>query len=81
MGISVNTITGEVTQVKDSVIPPKTQSQIDAEKSAQAKAELAAIDIASIRHMREWIASQPTAPQSLKDREAAAITERSKIKP
>jgi len=79
MGISVNTITGEVTQVKDSVIPPKTQSQIDTEKSAQAKVALTTIDATSIRAIREWIISQPTAPQLLKDKEAAAIIERGKL--
>lgn len=59
--------------------PPKTQAQLDAEASAAAKAELLRIDMASIRSMREWIAAQPTAPQILKDKEAAAVIERSKV--
>lgn len=45
-----------------------------------AKAELAALDAASIRSIREWIAAQPTAPQILKDKEAAALAARAKIK-
>lgn len=45
-----------------------------------AKAALIAIDLASIRAIREWIISQPTAPQLLKDRDATAALERAKIK-
>lgn len=49
------------------------------ESSASVKAELRAIDIDSIRSIREWIAAQPTAPQILKDREAAAVLARAKL--
>ena len=42
--------------------------------------ELAELDKASIRDIREWIASQPSAPQGLKDRESQAILARSKLK-
>jgi hypothetical protein len=64
--------------------PAQTQAEIEAENiketSDKAKAALVAIDLASIRAIREWIISQPTAPQLLKDRDAAAALERVKIK-
>lgn len=60
--------------------PPKSQAEIDAEASAAAKRELTAIDLASIRAIREYIAAKPDAPQILKDREAAAIVARGKVK-
>lgn len=60
--------------------PPKTQAELDAEATAAAKAELVAIDLASIRSIREYLASRPDAPQHLKDRETAAIAARARIK-
>lgn len=48
--------------------------------NAKAKAALLALDLASIRALREYIAAKPDAPQSLKDKEAAAAAERVKIK-
>ena len=61
---------------------PKQQSQaeIDAIAAAAAKAELLAIDVASVRALREYIASKADAPQILKDKEAAAIAARAKLK-
>lgn len=44
-----------------------------------ALAELAAIDAASIRAMREYIAGKPDAPQVLKDRETTAQAARGKL--
>ena len=65
--------------------PAQTQAEIDAEviatTNAAAKAALVAIDLASIRAIREWIIAQPTAPQSLKDKESVAVLERVKLKP
>ena len=52
--------------------PPPTPEQIEAAESARVKADLAAIDLASIRLMREYIASRADAPKELKDLEAAA---------
>lgn len=60
-------------------IKAKTPAEIAAETSAASLQELAALDLASIRSMREWIAAQPTAPQIVKDREAAAIAARTKL--
>jgi len=60
--------------------PPKTQNEIDLEISNQAKNDLIALDLASIRSIREYIASKADAPQILKEREAAAIAARAKIK-
>ncbi len=56
--------------------PEPTPEQI----AAEAKAKLREIDIASIRALREYVAAQADAPQTIKDREAAAIAERGKLK-
>lgn len=61
--------------------PVKTPEEIAAEEQAAIKAKLTEIDFASIRALREYIAAKPDAPQILKDREAAAVAERAKLKP
>lgn len=61
--------------------PVKTPEEIAAEEQAAIKAKLAEIDFASIRSIREYIAAKADAPQILKDREAAAVAERAKLKP
>lgn len=65
--------------------PAQTPAEIAAEEvattNAAAKAALVAIDLASMRAIREWIIAQPTAPQSLKDKESVAVLERVKLKP
>lgn len=65
------------------VEPFETQAEIDARLIAEAnQAEydlLAQLDRESIRDIREWIAAQPSAPQTLKDREAAAVAARARI--
>ena len=43
------------------------------------KSNLFAIDMDSVRTIREYIASKIDAPQTLKDKEAAAIIERAKL--
>lgn len=73
--------TGETTQrefTPDEVNEYNTQAAI-AEKAAEL-ANLAAIDAASVRAMREYIASKSDAPQILKDRELAAQAARAKLK-
>ncbi len=64
--------------------PAQTAAEIAAEavavQNAKAKAALEAIDAASIRSIREYIASKPDAPQILKDYEAKATLERAKLK-
>lgn len=45
-----------------------------------AKIKLTEIDTKCIRAIREWIASQESAPQILKDYETQAIVERGKMK-
>ena len=61
-----------------------TQAELDAYQLAKDNSvyekELEDLDKASIRDIREWIASQPSAPQGLKDRESQAILARSKLK-
>ncbi len=64
--------------------PAQTAAEIAAEavavQNAKAKAALEAIDAASIRSIREYIAAKPDAPVFLKTQEALAVTARSKIK-
>lgn len=55
------------------------QQTIDEANNA-ARAELLRIDLASIRVMREYVATLADAPQIIKDREKAAAAERAKIK-
>lgn len=56
------------------------EAVVEAEREGvRAKAELKRIDLASIRSIREYIASKQDAPQILKDRETAAAAERAKI--
>lgn len=62
------------------VKPPKSAAEIAAEESAQAKRELAALDLASIPMLRAYIAAKPDAPQELKGLEAAAAVAKAKIK-
>lgn len=64
----------------DAVSVVAEQARVDRETSDKAKTELASIDLASIRAIREYIVNQPDAPQILKDREAAAAIERVKVK-
>lgn len=46
----------------------------------QIKKKLEEIDIATIRGLREYVASKPDAPQFAKDHEVEAISEREKLK-
>lgn len=59
--------------------PPKTADELAAEDGEAAKAELAALDMKSIRDLRAWVAAQPNAPQTLKDREAQAVAARARV--
>lgn len=59
---------------------PKTQADLDAEESAKSKAELAALDLASIPMLRAYIASKADAPQELKDLESASVLKKVKVK-
>lgn len=51
-----------------------------AEINEDAKDALVALDMGSIRALREYIAAQPDAPQILKDKDNAAKAERLKMK-
>lgn len=55
-------------------------ARLIAEENAAAKAELERIDLESVRSIREWITSQPNAPQFLIDKENAAQAARARIK-
>jgi len=60
---------------------PEEAAQIESDKIKEAaKAELLKVDLESIRSIREYIAAQPDAPKILKDKEAAAVLEREKLK-
>lgn len=63
-----------------AVDPPKSPAELAAVDSEAAKRELAALDLASIRDLREYIAAKADAPQSLKNREAAAIAARARVR-
>ena len=60
---------------------PPTAEEIAAAENAAALADLVAIDLASVRSIREYIAAKPDAPQILKDHEAAAIAARGRLVP
>jgi hypothetical protein len=64
----------------------KWVDDLDAKKAAEketnnmaVKAVLLSIDTASIRSIREWLSTQPDAPQFIKDHEKNAQTERNKL--
>jgi hypothetical protein len=54
--------------------------QQKATDNQNVKVKLIEIDIASIRSIREYICKLPDAPEYLKQHEAEAVTERTKIK-
>lgn len=62
----------------------ETQEEIDAKLKEVEKQKdlqlLNQLDFDSIRYIREWIVSQPDAPQALKDKEDAVIKIRDKLK-
>lgn len=58
-----------------------TAEELAIEASNEAEAALVALDLASIRYIREYIASKPDAPQILKDRESQAAVHRAKVIP
>jgi hypothetical protein len=57
-----------------------TQAEKNEVLNSPIKNELLQIDIDSIRSIREWIASQPSAPQGLIDNEATAAAKRALLK-
>ena len=57
-----------------------TAGQIKQAERNQARADLEALDRASIRDIREYIAAKVDAPILLKERELAAIALREKLK-
>ena len=57
-----------------------TQTELDDGHNAVIDAELIQIDLASIRSLREWVASQPDAPQWIIDKENEAQSKRAERK-
>lgn len=85
--ISVNVKTGEVKDLPDTIQLPtaaERQAEADAQATAAAKRELEKIDVQSIRSMREFLLAKfpgdPLLPPILSSHNAAAATERAKIK-
>lgn len=83
--IECNVQTGEVKEIplterEIAEAAARTAEEAALRKVVQAKAALSEIDAKSIRALREWVATQPTAPQFLKDREAEAASERAKLR-
>lgn len=70
-----------ITDAEADELRAPTPEQLAAADHAAALAELAALDLASIRPIREYLAALPDAPQFLKDREAAAVAARARLKP
>lgn len=68
-----------ITDAEADALRAPTPEQIAAAERAATLAELVAIDLASIRALREYVASKPDAPQYIKDREAAAVTARARL--
>lgn len=69
-----------VTDAELAILRAPTAEQVKADQNAATLAELMVIDAASVRAMREYIASKADAPQNVKDREAAAVAARAKLK-
>lgn len=71
-------------EYRDIPIPPEppapTPEEVRVATNAAVIAKLAAIDAASIRSVREYIAAKPDAPILLKTKEQEAQAERLKIK-
>lgn len=66
------------TNTPDPEFTPEEIATNEAEAiNAIIDAELIALDIASIRSLREYVAAQADAPQFIKDKESAAILKRS----
>ena len=86
--IELNCITGasttitltaaeEAKAIADSI---PSAAQVKQAEQAKARVDLEALDRASIRDMREYIAAKVDAPILLKERELAAIALREKLK-
>ena len=73
-------IAGEFGLIGDFVPYVPTLEELEAQKAMQVKAELIDVDLASVRAIREYIASKADAPQILKDRETLAAQLRVKLK-
>jgi len=71
----------KLNNTNDGIIKATQATIDDAGFNAQVDAELMQIDLASMREVRAWVASQPSAPQFLKDLEAEAVVKRATRKP
>lgn len=69
-----------ITDAELAILRAPTAEQVAAAAKAAALAELATIDLSSVRALREYVAAQPNAPQYIKDKETAAQAARAKIK-
>ena len=65
--------------VGDAAGYPVAIARPPADPAVVARSKLLGLDAASVRSIREWIAAQPTAPQRLKDYEAAAVAARANL--
>ena len=69
-----------ITEAEADALRAPSAAQIKQAERNQALADLEALDRASVRDMREYIAAKVDAPAALKARELAAIALREKIK-
>jgi hypothetical protein len=72
-------IVADVVANYDALAAAYVAEQAAAAAENEIKTALTAIDLKSIRSLREWLAAQPDAPQFILDHEAAAIAERAKL--
>lgn len=65
--------------VDGAFLPAKTDDELREAARREALANLVALDHRTIRAMREYIATQPDAPESIKAVEVLAAAERKKL--
>lgn len=59
--------------------PPPTQAELDATANLQEEALIRRLGADSLEEILIWVATQPSAPQPLKDRGAEAVAARGRI--
>lgn len=66
----------EITEQEAKDLTAPSKEEVERQAAAEKEAALNALDLQSIRALREYVAAQQDAPQKLKDIESAAIKAR-----
>ena len=66
-------------QLEQAKIAASEPARIAKEASDAAIAELAALDLKSVRSLREWVSAQSTAPKTLTDLEKQVVDTRKRV--